>query len=128
LGRKLSATFTADLLINISVGSGKSTSLLALLGETLIHKGFINVATTGSIAYCAQTPWLVNKTIQENVLGSSLFESQWYIQVLKAVALVEDLKNYSEGDRTLIGSQGITLSGGQKQRIVCAHYTCVLSA
>lgn len=102
-----------------SVGSGKSTSLLALLGETIIHKGFINVIATGGIAYCAQTPWLVNKSIQENILGSSLFDGQWYGQVLRAVALSCDLKSFPEGDRTLIGSQGITLSGGQKQRIVC---------
>jgi ATP-binding cassette subfamily C (CFTR/MRP) protein 1 len=85
------------------------------------------VAATGGIAYCAQTPWLVNKTIQENILGSSLFDSQWYAQVLKAAALVEDLRNYSAGDRTLIGSQGIILSGGQKQRIVCIHHPVLTS-
>jgi ATP-binding cassette subfamily C (CFTR/MRP) protein 1 len=96
--------------------------LLALLGETVIHKGFISVAAVGGIAYCAQTPWLVNKTIQENILGSSLFDSQWYTKVLKGAALLDDLKNFPAGDRTLVGSQGIILSGGQKQRIVSYHH------
>jgi ATP-binding cassette subfamily C (CFTR/MRP) protein 1 len=77
------------------------------------------MAPTSAIAYCTQTPWLVNKTIQENILGSSLFDSQWYAKVVKAAALLDDLKNYPAGDRTLVGSKGITLSGGQKQRIVC---------
>ncbi|KAF2664072.1 P-loop containing nucleoside triphosphate hydrolase protein [Microthyrium microscopicum] len=103
------------------VGSGKSTLLQSLLGETITHKGFIRVASTSAIAYCAQTPWLVNKTIQENILGSSLYDSQWYTTVLRGTALLEDLKNYTAGDQTLIGSQGITLSGGQKQRITLAR-------
>jgi ATP-binding cassette subfamily C (CFTR/MRP) protein 1 len=77
------------------------------------------MASGGAIAYCAQTPWLVNKTIQENILGSSLFDGQWYARVLKAAALLDDLKSYPIGDRTVVGSKGITLSGGQKQRIVC---------
>lgn len=106
----------------IRIGSGKSTSLLALLGETVIHKGFVNMSAADGVAYCAQTPWLVNKTIQENILGGSLFDIQWYAQVLKAVALLEDLKSYPAGDRTLIGSQGLILSGGQKQRIVSFHH------
>lgn len=71
-----------------------------------------------SIAFCAQTPWLVNKSIQKNILGTSLFNGPWYKKVLTACALFEDLKNYPAGDRTLVGSKGITLSGGQKQRIV----------
>ncbi|VUC23771.1 unnamed protein product [Clonostachys rosea] len=105
------------------VGSGKSTLINALLGETVTHKGSIRlpVNVNGSIAYCAQTPWLVNKSIQENVLGSNLFDASWYSKVIKACALLEDLKNYPSGDRTLVGSKGITLSGGQKQRIALAR-------
>jgi ATP-binding cassette subfamily C (CFTR/MRP) protein 1 len=48
-----------------------------------------------------------------------MFDAPWYLEVLKSCALLEDLRNYPAGDRTLIGSKGITLSGGQKQRIVC---------
>jgi ABC-type bacteriocin/lantibiotic exporter with double-glycine peptidase domain len=104
--------------IDRSIGSGKSTLIQALLGETVTHKGFITMGSTDSIAFCAQTPWLVNKSIQKNILGTSLFNGPWYKKVLSACALFEDLKNYPAGDRTLVGSKGITLSGGQKQRIV----------
>ncbi|OBT89356.1 hypothetical protein VE02_01426 [Pseudogymnoascus sp. 03VT05] len=103
------------------VGSGKSTLIQALLGETVTHKGFITMGSIDSIAFCAQTPWLVNKSIQKNILGTSLFNGPWYRKVLTACALFEDLKNYPAGDRTLVGSKGITLSGGQKQRIALAR-------
>ncbi|KFY10023.1 hypothetical protein V492_05242 [Pseudogymnoascus sp. VKM F-4246] len=103
------------------VGSGKSTLIQALLGETVTHKGFITMGSIDSIAFCAQTPWLVNKSIQKNILGTSLFDGPWYRKVLSACALFEDLKNYPAGDRTLVGSKGITLSGGQKQRIALAR-------
>ena len=103
----------------IRVGSGKFTLMHALLGETITHKGFLSVASTDSIAFCSQTAWLINRSIQENILGTSMFDAPWYLEVLKSCALLEDLRNYPAGDRTLIGSKGITLSGGQKQRIVC---------
>jgi ATP-binding cassette subfamily C (CFTR/MRP) protein 1 len=90
----------------------------ALLGETVTHKGFLKVSSTDSTAFCAQTPWLINKSIQQNILGISSFDGPWYGEVLRACALIDDLANYPAGDRTLIGSKGITLSGGQKQRIV----------
>ncbi|KFZ09212.1 hypothetical protein V502_08876 [Pseudogymnoascus sp. VKM F-4520 (FW-2644)] len=103
------------------VGSGKSTLIQALLGETVTHKGFITMGSIDSIAFCAQTPWLVNRSIQKTILGTSLFNGPWYKKVLTACALFEDLKNYPAGDRTLVGSKGITLSGGQKQRIALAR-------
>ena len=90
----------------------------ALLGETITHKGFLTLALPDSMSFCGQTPWLVNKSIQQNILGQSLFDAPWYSEVVRACALVEDLRSYSAGDRTLVGSKGITLSGGQKQRIV----------
>lgn len=113
--------------INRSVGSGKSTLIQALRGETVTHRGFITMGSTDSIAFCAQTPWLVNKSIQKNILGTSLFNGPWYKKVLTACALFEDLKNYPAGDRTLVGSKGITLSGGQKQRIVSIYRILMFS-
>lgn len=103
------------------VGSGKSTLIQALLGETVTQKGQLSVTSTDSIAFCAQTPWLINRSIQQNILGTSIFDGPWYLEVLRACALLEDLKLYPAGDRTLIGSKGMTLSGGQKQRIALAR-------
>ncbi|EPS37133.1 hypothetical protein H072_9271 [Dactylellina haptotyla CBS 200.50] len=105
-----------------TVGCGKSTLLQTLLGETTVHEGFVNVhGPLNSIAYCAQTPWLVNKSIRDNIVGMSLFDVDWYKEVIRCCALLEDLKLYDKGDRTLVGSKGVTLSGGQKQRIALAR-------
>jgi len=84
----------------------------------MTHKGFISVASAKSIAFCSQNPWLINKSIQQNILGQSLFDAPWYAEVVRACAVVEDFKTYPAGDRTPVGSRGITLSGGQKQRVV----------
>ncbi|KAF3128104.1 hypothetical protein TWF703_009706 [Orbilia oligospora] len=105
-----------------SVGCGKSTLLQSLLGETTVHEGFVNIhGPFDSIAYCAQTPWLVNKSIRDNIVGMSLFDVDWYKEVVRCCALLEDLKLYDKGDKTLVGSKGVTLSGGQKQRIALAR-------
>jgi ATP-binding cassette subfamily C (CFTR/MRP) protein 1 len=70
------------------------------------------------VAFCDQTPWLVNGTVQKNILGYSNFDGLWYNSVIHACGLEEDISNLPLGDQSLIGSKGIMLSGGQKQRIV----------
>ena len=99
------------------VASGKSTLLKSFLGETPSSKGFIYMAST-EIAFCDQTPWLKNGTVQKNILGFSNFDSLLYNAVIHACGLEEDLMTFPMGDQSLIGSKGITLSGGQKQRMV----------
>lgn len=109
-----------------AVASGKSTLLKALLGETPSTQGFVYISFK-EIAFCDQTPWLINGSVQKNVLGFSVFDGPWYSMVIHACGLEEDLATFPNGDQTLIGSKGITLSGGQKQRVVRvsrsnAHY------
>lgn len=99
------------------VGCGKSTLLRGLLGETKYREGILVVPKT-RIAYCSQTPWLANTTLQNNVLGESLYDLSWYNTVIKACALDKDIKDMGMGDQTVIGTQGAVLSGGQKQRLV----------
>jgi ATP-binding cassette subfamily C (CFTR/MRP) protein 1 len=99
------------------VACGKSTLLKALLGETPSSQGFIYVSTT-EVAFCDQTPWLVNGSIQKNILSFLNFDGPWYNAVLHACGLEEDLATFPMGDQSLVGSKGITLSGGQKQRLV----------
>jgi ABC-type bacteriocin/lantibiotic exporter with double-glycine peptidase domain len=99
------------------VGCGKTTLLSALLGETKIVAGTLRIATE-KIAYCAQTAWLTNATVQQNIIGDGNFNPQWYDTVIKSCDLTQDLLEMSNGDQTMIGSQGISLSGGQKHRLV----------
>ncbi|RFU28601.1 hypothetical protein B7463_g7731, partial [Scytalidium lignicola] len=102
------------------VGSGKSSLLKGLLGETPSSQGFV-YSTFPSTAYVDQTPWIQNGTIRQNILGISSFEETWYMQVVHACALDQDISDMPKGHSTLVGSAGISLSGGQKQRLALAR-------
>jgi ATP-binding cassette subfamily C (CFTR/MRP) protein 2 len=75
----------------------------------------------GKISYVAQTAWIQNGTIQENILFGSAMDSQRYTETLERCSLVKDLELLPFGDLTEIGERGINLSGGQKQRIQLAR-------
>jgi ATP-binding cassette, subfamily C (CFTR/MRP), member 1 len=75
----------------------------------------------GSTAYVAQTAWIQNGTIQENVLFGQPMHAERYKQVIRSCCLEKDLEMMEFGDQTEIGERGINLSGGQKQRIQLAR-------
>jgi ATP-binding cassette, subfamily C (CFTR/MRP), member 1 len=102
------------------VGCGKSTLLKALLGEVPTIAGSVRISST-SVAYCDQTPWHMNGTIQQGIIGMSHFDEPWYSTVIDACGLQADLKQLPNGDQTVIGSSGIALSGGQSQRLALAR-------
>lgn len=102
------------------VGCGKSTLLRALLGEAPCITGKLTVYPS-RIGYCSQTPWLTNGTIKENILGAANYDLNWYLTVIEACGLQNDIEELSLGDQTLVGSKGVSLSGGQKQRLVSPH-------
>lgn len=117
-------------------GSGKTSLLMALLGEMTIMKGRVylpggrsredvrvdpETGLADTCAYVAQQAWLVNGSIKENILFSAPFDEQRYKDVIVVCALERDLEILDNGDETLVGEKGITLSGGQKQRISLAR-------
>lgn len=91
------------------VACGKSTLLKAFLGETPSTQGFVYVSSR-EVAFCDQTPWLKNESIQRNILGFSGFDSPWYSAVVHACNLEEDLATFPMSDQSLIGSKGTFLS------------------
>ncbi|MCE3214721.1 Multidrug resistance-associated protein 4 [Datura stramonium] len=101
------------------VGSGKSSLLASILGE--LHKLSGEVRVCGSTAYVAQTSWIQNASIQENILFGSPMNNKRYRDVLRVCSLEKDLEILEHGDQTEIGERGINLSGGQKQRIQLAR-------
>jgi ABC-type multidrug transport system fused ATPase/permease subunit len=144
------AEFPAFRLINMSLkfhvgklnviagatGSGKTSLLMALLGEMKLLEGSVylpgavsrehlrtdpETGLTNNVAYCAQQAWLVNDTIKENILFASPYDESRYNAAIKACALERDLEIFVAGDQTLVGEKGITVSGGQKQRISLAR-------
>ncbi|KAM0050640.1 putative ABC-type xenobiotic transporter [Helianthus debilis subsp. tardiflorus] len=102
-----------------SVGSGKSSLLSSVIGE--MHKISGKVRVCGSTAYVAQTAWIQNGTIQDNIMFGLPMDRQKYKEVIKNCCLEKDLEMMELGDQTEIGERGINLSGGQKQRIQLAR-------
>ncbi|KAL6500336.1 Multidrug resistance-associated protein 4 [Orobanche hederae] len=102
-----------------TVGSGKSSLLAAILGEMNKLSGKIRVC--GSTAYVAQTSWIQNGTIQDNILFGLPMNNDGYKEAIRVCCLEKDLEMMEFGDQTEIGERGINLSGGQKQRIQLAR-------
>lgn len=117
-------------------GAGKTSLLLALLGEMELIEGRVFLPSplyredvspdphTGlaeTVAYCSQQAWLLNDTLRNNILFGCPFDKKRYEAVIEACALTRDLQILDAGDSTEIGEKGITLSGGQKQRVSLAR-------
>ncbi|KYM83609.1 Sodium leak channel non-selective protein [Atta colombica] len=101
------------------VGSGKSSLLLAALGQLKITKG--HILREGTCAYVSQQAWIVNGTFKENILFGEEFDAKRYYHTITICNLKEDLNMLPGGDDTEIGERGINLSGGQKQRVALAR-------
>uniref|UniRef100_A0A803NDN0 ABC-type xenobiotic transporter n=1 Tax=Chenopodium quinoa TaxID=63459 RepID=A0A803NDN0_CHEQI len=98
---------------------GKSSLLASILGE--MHKISGKVRVCGTTAYVAQTSWIQNGTIEENILFGLPMDREKYKEVLRVCCLEKDMEMMEFGDQTEIGERGINLSGGQKQRIQLAR-------
>ncbi|XDV24941.1 hypothetical protein PO909_028962 [Leuciscus waleckii] len=130
------------------VGCGKSSLLLAMLGEMqtisgkvfwskmpdceILFDGNISGHDTElshedrsknrySVAYATQKSWLLNATVEENITFGSPFNKQRYKAVIDACSLQPDIDLLPFGEQTEIGERGINLSGGQRQRICVAR-------
>lgn len=101
------------------VGSGKSSLLLAALGQLKMTKG--HILREGTCAYVSQQAWIVNGTFKENILFGEEFDAKRYYHTITICNLKEDLNMLSGGDDTEIGERGVNLSGGQKQRVALAR-------
>jgi ABC-type multidrug transport system fused ATPase/permease subunit len=101
-----------------SVGAGKSTLLLSLLGETRLISGKVFLPTplfrnttaanelVDSVAYCAQTPYLLSDSVRANILFGLPYDKARYEQAVDACALLPDLQVFNDGDETEVGERG----------------------
>jgi ATP-binding cassette, subfamily C (CFTR/MRP), member 1 len=99
--------------------SGKSSVIEAVLGRLRMRSG--EVAVGGRVAYVAQSAWILNATLRDNILFGSPYDVKRYREVLHACELEHDIKVLPNHDMTEIGERGINLSGGQKQRVAIAR-------
>ncbi|KAA6397284.1 MAG: putative ABC transporter C family member 5 [Streblomastix strix] len=101
------------------VGSGKSSLGSAIIGDIERQSG--EIKSIGTIAYCPQTPWINNNTVQGNIIFGNQYDEQKYNEIVRICALEPDFQTLPAGDQTAIGEKGVNLSGGQKARIQLAR-------
>ncbi|KAI1157091.1 ABC transporter [Nemania diffusa] len=119
--KDLNLHFTTGLSIVCGrVGAGKTALLQAILGELDKVKGGC-VLPNQMVGYCAQSPWLQNMSIRDNILFNFPYDPVRYKKVVDACALTPDLATFTHGDLSDIGENGIGLSGGQKARVALAR-------
>ena len=101
------------------VGCGKTSLLMGLLGELHSVQGELGIQ--GSIAFASEEPWILARSIKDNILMGRLFDPDLYNSAIHACDLSKDLSVLANGDETLLGDRGFTLSGGQRARLCLAR-------
>ncbi|KAJ6781021.1 hypothetical protein PWT90_04923 [Aphanocladium album] len=124
-------------------GSGKTLLLQSLIGEAdLLHGKILmpaspddppiwncaspandsdNWLVPGTVAYVAQTVWLENTSLKNNILFGLPYHANRYQMVVHACALDKDIASLDDRDETELGANGVNLSGGQKWRVSLAR-------
>lgn len=102
-----------------NVGSGKSSLLSAIIGEMIRASG--EVLCNGSIAYCAQQPWVQTSTIQDNILFGRPLDIHQLQKAIQTTSFDSDLETFPHGMATQMSEKGNNLSGGQKARLALSR-------
>jgi len=96
------------------VGSGKSSLLQAILGEMQpdSSNGCCNV--DGSVAYVSQEPFILSRTILDNVTFELPLNKNKAMDALHIAQMQHDLTILADAENTLVGEKGVTISGAIK--------------
>ncbi|XP_076435453.1 ATP-binding cassette sub-family C member 4-like isoform X2 [Babylonia areolata] len=118
---QISATVKAGQLLAVigPVGAGKSSLLMAILGELLASSGSVSIK--GKVAYVSQQAWIFSGSLRQNILFGQPYDKARFDKAVKASAMQKDLEIMPHGDSTLIGDRGVSLSGGQRARVSLAR-------
>lgn len=66
--------------------------------QLLLKEGTLNV--TGPVAFISQTPWILNRTVQNNILFGLPMNTSRYYKVIGACELTKDLETMKANDQT----------------------------
>ncbi|WBX70554.1 ABC transporter ATP-binding protein [Tenacibaculum retecalamus] len=114
-------------------GSGKTTiinliSRLYDVSEGAVLIDGINIKECNlydvrrQIGFVPQDPFLFSDTIQNNIkFGKEDASEEEIIAAAKNAVINDNIVDFKEGYKTILGERGVTLSGGQKQRISIAR-------
>ncbi len=114
-------------------GSGKTTivNLIARLYDP--SKGTVFIDDTEmkhcnlddvrrQIGFVPQDPFLFSDTIENNIkFGKEDATKEEIITAAKNAAIHQNIIDFKNGYKTILGERGVTLSGGQKQRVSIAR-------
>ncbi|WP_423801804.1 ABC transporter transmembrane domain-containing protein [Neobacillus sp. SAB-20_R2A] len=114
-------------------GAGKTTLLKLLIREFEGYKGEILFGGAAlqdykleklreAIGYVPQDHFLFSATVGENIAFTNPSAHREEIEMAAKLANIhEDILQFTDGYRTIVGERGVSLSGGQKQRISIAR-------
>ena len=60
----------------------------------------------GSVGYCAQSAWIQNATLRDNVVFGQAWDESRYLAAIRDACLEPDLAILPDGDMTEIGEKG----------------------
>lgn len=114
-------------------GAGKTTLLKLLIREFEGYNGEILFGGAAlqdykleklreAIGYVPQDHFLFSATVAENIAFTNPSADREEIKMAAKLANIhEDILQFTDGYRTIVGERGVSLSGGQKQRISIAR-------
>lgn len=114
-------------------GAGKTTLLKLLVREFDLSDGSIAIGgrkiedykmdrLRQAIGYVPQDHFLFSATVEENIAFANPAVEKDIIHHSARVANIhDDILEFTDGYKTIVGERGVSLSGGQKQRISIAR-------
>jgi ATP-binding cassette subfamily C (CFTR/MRP) protein 1 len=86
-----------------------------------VNESEAKIKIAGSVSLVEQKPFIISKTVRENILFGEDLDKDRYNKTIEICQLARDLEILEGGDLTQIGEKGINLSGGQKARLSIAR-------
>lgn len=108
-------------IINLISRLYDTTSGVVLIdGEDITTCNLYDVRN--QIGFVPQEPFLFSDTIENNIkFGKEDATEEEIIEAAKNAVIHENIIDFKEGYKTILGERGVTLSGGQKQRTSIAR-------
>lgn len=82
---------------------------------------WLGLAQEAAVAYVAQTPFLLQASVRENILLQHTYVPERYAAVVSACGITRDIDDMAAGDATEVSEGGSNLSGGQQMRLSLAR-------